>query len=86
MTSSRRSFYGATAGRDRWWLLHFVRSQWFRRGHGPSLNAAWRSANATLTSTPFGIPTLCQFELGRGGKHSRASQYLTRPCESGRSN
>lgn len=33
MASSKRSFYGATAGRDRWWLLHFVRSQWFRRGH-----------------------------------------------------
>lgn len=27
------------------WSLHFVRSQWFRRGCDPSLNATWRGAN-----------------------------------------
>lgn len=41
MSKSNRSFYGATAEPDRRWLLHFVRSPWFRRGRGPILNATW---------------------------------------------
>lgn len=80
MAKSNRSFYGATAGRDRRWLLHFVRSQWFRRGRGPILNATWRGANATVSCTLLGASTFCSFALRRRGKHFTGGRYLTRPC------